>query len=566
MKKARKYLNLFKGVRIPWLLLFILFVTSIVAGRVEVRSVQLTADIIDARHNAIQLDRLLKYLGYLTGVVACSVITTWVGEICYGRINRDVRKKVFGHLLRLPKRFFDVENADEMVSRIIVDAGSSAYYFEILITTFGAVYTAVLVFKNLISYNRVMGLYSLLIIPVSALVACLYGWFTYMSSRKNVNSSAVTTGYLFERTAAFRMIKAFNTQKQELKAGNRMFGKMFEADIYTEMTLGFVQVGIQVIGAISLVVSFVFGAQMVNKGVLTIGELIAFYSLSGSVSVQLINLLLNYGSFRSINGSVKNVAEILAMEEENMDGIKVPDESADLFVKDVSFAYGDNTVLNHVSFSIEHGKTTAIIGTNGAGKSTLFKLLQRIYSPSEGTISFGNTNIDEFSLESWRDQFSVVSQGNEIFSGTIRDNMCYGIKQEISDDRLMEVAESCGMADYIRSLEKGFDSPISVGATNISGGQRQLITIARAILKDSPYLLLDEATKSLDAKSEGIVIKALNALMKGKTTVLIAHNPSAIVNADRVIVMRDGAVEDVGTPDELKERNTYFRVFIGEKL
>lgn len=564
MKKMKRYLNLFHDIRLPWFLLLILFITSIVSGQVEVKSVQITADIIDSYQNTIRADRLLRYLGYLAAIVACGVSTTWIGEICYGRINCDVRKKVFGHMLRLPKKFYDRESADELVSRIIVDAGSSAYYFEILISTFGAVYTAVLVFKNLIGYNKIMGLYSLLIIPVSIGVAVLYGWFTYVSARKGVNSNAVTMGYLFERTSSFRMIKAFNMQKAELASGNKMFYKMFEADMFTEMTLAFVQVGMQVIGAISITISFVFGSQMVSKGVLTIGELVAFYTLSGSVGIQLINLFLNYGSFRSITGSVKNVVDILAQEEESTEGIAVPEEAADISVRNVSFAYEKTPVLKAVSFEIPHNQTTAIIGTNGAGKSTLFKLLERIYEPAEGQICFGDTDIRDFSLQSWRDRFSVVAQGNEIISGTIRENMCYGIEEAISDEQLMETAKKCGIADFIASLEDGLDTRISFDAGNLSGGQRQMITIARAILKNSPYLLLDEATKSLDAESESTVVNALAELMKGKTTVMIAHNPSAVVSADRIIVMRDGTVEDIGTPEELMERNSYYRIFMGE--
>lgn len=564
MKKKLNYMSLFKGIRLPWLLLFILFITSIVAGQVEVKSVQITADIIDSYQNTIRIDRLVRYLVYLAAIVACGVSTTWIGEICYGRINRDVRKKMFGHLLRLPKKFYDRESADELVSRILVDAGSSAYYFEILISTVGAVYTAVIVFKNLIGYNRAMGLYSLLIIPVSIGVAILYGWFTYIAARKGVNSDAVTMGYLFERTSAFRMIKAFNMQKAELLTGDKMFKKMFEADMFTHMTLAFVQVGMQVIGAISITISFIFGSQMVQKGVLTIGELVAFYTLSGSVGVQLINLFLNYGSFRSITGSVKNVVEILALDEESTEGKEVPEEKADIEVRNVSFAYDETPVLNDVSFKIEHNKTTAIIGTNGAGKSTMFKLLERIYEPSDGKIVFGDTDIRVYSLTSWRKCFSIVSQGNEIISGTIRENMCYGTDEVLSDEYLMEVAGKCGIAEFIQSLELGLDTPISFGAANISGGQRQMITIARAIIKNSPYLLLDEATKSLDAESEKLVVNALEELMKGRTTVMIAHNPSAVIHADRIIVMRDGKVEDIGTPDELKGRNEYYRIFMGE--
>lgn len=565
MNQPKRYLNLFKGVSLPWIMLIILFITGMVAGQVEVRSVQITADIIDSYQNTIRADRLVRYLVYLSLTVVCSVITTLVGEVCYGRINKQVRSKAFRHLLRLPRKFYDQESADELVSRVISDAGSSAYYFEILISTFGAVYTAFLVFKNLIAYNKVMGLYSLLIIPVSVVIAMIYGWFTFTAARKGVNSNAVTMGYLFERTAAFKAIKAFNMQDKELASGDKMFKLMFEADMFSEMTLAFVQVGMQLIGSISLIISFVFGAAMVKKGVLTIGELVAFYTLSGSVGIQLINLFLNYGSFRSINGSVKNIVEILALEEENLCGEEIPIEQKDIHVDHVSFSYEQVPVLKDVSFTIPKNRTTAIIGTNGAGKSTVFKLLERMYTPDEGMICYGDRDIQSFSLKDWRDHMAIVSQSTELISGTIRETLCYGINEPVSDERLMEVADLCGIGNYIRSLEQGLDSKISTGSSNLSGGQKQMISIARAILKNSPYLLLDEATGSLDAESESTVVKALETLMEGKTTIMIAHNPSATVKADRLIVMRDGCVEDEGTPEELIERNTYYQLFMGGK-
>lgn len=564
MKTVKKYLNLFHDVRIPWALLVILMITSIIEGQVVVRSVQITADIIDSYQNTIRIERLLRYLGYLAVMVACGVSSGWIGGIAYGKINRGVREKTFRHLLRLPQRFYDQESATEVVSRIIVDSGSSAYYFEILITTFGAVYTAVLVFVKLIQYNRAMGLYSLLIIPVAIGVGWIYGWFTFKAARKSVNSSAETTGYLFERTAAFRMVKAYNMQYAEEKSGLKMFRKMYAADMMSEMALAFVQVGMQIIGCVSIVISFVFGSILVKEELLTIGELVAFYNLSGSVGVQLINLFLNYGSFRSITGSVKNVVEILDMEEESTEGIPVEEETQDIHFEDVSFAYGETPVLKNVSFTIQKQKLTAIIGTNGAGKSTAFKLLQRVYDASEGVITYGDTDIREYALPSWRDHFAVVSQSCDLISGTIRDNLCYGAKDPVSDERLIEIASLCGLKSYLESCEQGLDTVISVGSSNLSGGQKQAMTIARAIVKNSPCLLLDEATKSLDASSEKIAIEALNILMKDRTTVMIAHNPSAVVNADYIIVLQDGEVADMGTPAQLHERCAYYRTFIGE--
>lgn len=563
----KKYVNVLKGVRIPWILIGVMFLVSIFEGQFAVKTVRLTADIIDSARNTIELKQLLRYIGFLCGTVAIGVANTWIGGITYGKIDKEVRKKMLRHILHLPNSFFDQHDGKELSSRIINDCSSASAYFEVLITTFGAIYTAVLAFANLFSYNTKLAACSLLIIPATVVVAIFYGKITYIASKKGVDSSAVTTGYLYERVGALRIIKAYNTQEKELEKSKGMFYKMFQADVLSQMSIAFAQVGMQIINCICIVVAFVFGVKFVKEGLLTIGELIAFYSLSGTVGVQLINLFLNYGGLTSVNGCLREISEILLLEEESEEGRKLEANTADadIIFDNVTFRYGDSDVLKDVNFTINKNQVTAIIGTNGAGKSTLFKLLQRMYNPSEGRITFGGEDISEIALKDWREHLSVVSQSAPLIAGTIRENMCYGAKEEVTDERLTEIAKACGVFDFITSLDKGFDSEISVGSTNLSGGQRQAIAIARALIKNSEFLLLDEATKSLDAANEQIVEKALASLMKDRTTVMIAHNPSAIVNADRIVVIEEGRVSDFGTPDELLERNEYYQSFMGVK-
>lgn len=558
----KKYLNILKGVKIPWVLVCIMFVVTALDGQLAVKTVSLTADIIDAARNTIELNQLLRYVGFLAATVAIGVGMTWLGGVTYGYIDKGVRKKMLRHVLHLPVSYYDTQDGNELSSRILYDCGSASAYFELIVTTFGAVYTAVIVFKHLIEYNTRLGLYSLLVIPVTVVIAIIYGRLTYVAAKKSVDSSAVTTGYLTERVGALRIIKAYNTQKFELNRSIGMFQKMFEAEMLTQMALAFVQVGMQIISCVSIIIAFVFGTKMVKEGLLTIGELIAFYSLSGTVGVQLINLFLAYGGLTSVNGSLRKISEILVLTEEVEDGKSLDDMSGTLVFENVSFGYDNRDVLTDINLSIPKGQVTAIIGTNGAGKSTLFKLLQRMYAPTAGKIIFGGEDIQKFALKDWRDHFAVVSQSAPLIAGTIRENICYGAKEEVSDERLIEVAKACGIYEYINTLEAGFDSEISVGSVNLSGGQRQAIAIARAILKDSEYLLLDEATKSLDAASELIVKRALNSLMKGRTTIMIAHNPSAIENAENIVVMEAGRIVDCGSAEKLLERNIYYQSFV----
>lgn len=207
------------------------------------------------------------------------------------------------------------------------------------------------------------------------------------------------------------------------------------------------------------------------------------------------------------------------------------------------------------------GMATAIIGGNGAGKSTLFKLLTRLYEPKSGAIRFGGDNIADFALTGWRDRFAYVFQKDPLIGGTVRENITYGLDREVSEEELIAAAKKANCYDCIMAKPGGFDEDVGLGGSNFSGGQAQCIYIARAMLRDADYLLLDEATSNLDVVSEAAVTEAMDHLMEGRTTIMIAHNFAATRNADYIIVMKDGTVEAAGTPEELQETNEYYRMF-----
>lgn len=208
------------------------------------------------------------------------------------------------------------------------------------------------------------------------------------------------------------------------------------------------------------------------------------------------------------------------------------------------------------------GMATAIIGGNGAGKSTLFKLLTRLYEPKSGAIRFGGDNIADFALTGWRDRcFAYVFQKDPLIGGTVRENITYSLDREVSEEELIAAAKKANCYDCIMAKPGGFDEDVGLGGSNFSGGQAQCISIARAMLRDADYLLLDEATSNLDVVSEAAVTEAMDHLMEGRTTIMIAHNFAATRNADYIIVMKDGTVEASGTPEELQETNEYYRMF-----
>lgn len=284
--------------------------------------------------------------------------------------------------------------------------------------------------------------------------------------------------------------------------------------------------------------------------------------VTGIVSMQLMQFFMNAGSVFGTFGTMKKITELSEMFSEGKNGDNVPALCADIVLDHVTFGYNDERdVLKDVSVTIPMGRVTAIIGGNGAGKSTIFKLLIRLYEPKNGQVTFNGEDIAHYELTQWRDRFAYVFQKNPLISGTVRENMTYGLEREVTDEELIEVARKANCYDCIMSKPGGFDEDVGLNGSNFSGGQGQCISIARAMLRDADYLLLDEATSNLDVLSEAMVTEALDNLMKNKTTIMIAHNYAATKNADNIIVMRDGGVEASGTPEEMLKTNAYYQLF-----
>ncbi len=285
------------------------------------------------------------------------------------------------------------------------------------------------------------------------------------------------------------------------------------------------------------------------------------------MGVAFTNVINYSGTIRQANGALARVIRTFRLPDESAEeGRQMDEPDEDITFENVSFGYGEEQVLKKISCRIPKHQVTAVIGANGSGKSTLFKLLDRLYDPQEGTIRFGQNDAAGYSLQAWRKTFAMVAQGSPLMEGTIRENICYGCERPVSEEELVKVAKLSRVYDFVRDLPDGFDTRITGGGQNFSGGQRQCIAIARAMMVSPDYLLLDEATSNLDAKSEHAVLEAMNELMKDRTTVIIAHSLAAIRNADYVIVLSDGRVTASGSPVQvLEESNNYLRKVMNRK-
>lgn len=561
MKRIKRYQNIFRGVRIPWVMLAVLLILNIVESHVFLEQTTLTADIIDTSQKAINANQLVRFIVVLLVNSALSISINYINGWTDQKLSYGVRNKLWNKLMHLPTRYYDQESGDTLVSRVTTDSDHSATYFNIAIKFVSTVYAGAVAVRQMYRYSPQLTLYMLIAMPILLTISALVGKLSFTANKKAQAAFADALGYLVERTRNLRLIKAARMEHAEQQAGKKRFDRQFQVSLLSTTVNSLTAALIPIFGGVGIIVSFVMGGRLVQEGVITVGKLVGFYTLSGLLSAHMLTYLQLYTSLKEANGRLDKVAELLETPDEKQEGIEFDVADADLVAENVSFSYSDTPTLNGVNFRIPKGQITAIVGPNGAGKSTLFKLLERMYDPDSGMLRFGEEDIKKYDLSSWRGSFAIVSQDKPLLSGTVRENILYGVRRKVEEDELIRVAKLANIYDFVMATPGGFDAPVGMGGSNFSGGQRQCIAIARAMMRNPDYLLLDEATSNLDAKSEKMVSQALTNLMKGRTTVMIAHNYAATRDATHIVVMNDGKVEAEGSPEEMLASNEYYRTF-----
>ena len=561
MKRIKRYQNIFRGVRIPWVMLAVLLILNIIESHVFLEQTTLTADIIDTSQKAINANQLVRFIVVLLVNSALSISINYINGWTDQKLSYGVRNKLWNKLMHLPTRYYDQESGDTLVSRVTTDSDHSATYFNIAIKFVSTVYASAVAVRQMYRYSPQLTFYMLIAMPILLTISALVGKLSFTANKKAQVAFADALGYLVERTRNLRLIKAARMEHAEQQAGKERFDRQFQVSLLSTTVNSLTAALIPIFSGVGIVVSFVMGGRLVQEGVITVGKLVGFYTLSGLLSIHMLTFLQLYTSLKEANGRLDKVAELLETPDEKQEGIEFDVADADLVAENVSFSYSDAPTLNGVNFRIPKGQITAIVGPNGAGKSTMFKLLERMYDPDIGTLRFGNDDIRKYDLASWRGSFAIVSQDKPLLSGTVRENILYGVRRKVEEEELIHVAKLANIYDFVMATPGGFDAPVGMGGSNFSGGQRQCIAIARAMMRNPDYLLLDEATSNLDAKSEQLVSQALANLMKGRTTVMIAHNYSATRDATHIVVMKDGKVEAEGSPEEMLASNEYYRAF-----
>lgn len=551
----KKSLSIFKHIKLPWGLMITGLIFSLIGSWASLQVADFSGNAVDASGD-IPVSEMTVFILTSLFVVICVVGKLLTGGLACEQINYRLRKVLWRKVIVTKQALFDQDGGESMVSRITTDCDYASKFYNTVSNIVGVVITTGMYLVGLYQINVQMANYVLLFIPASLILGAGYTMLRFLVGVKVQGSLAESTAYLVERTKDLPLIKTSNAQKKEIDEGNRHFKVQYKAQV----RMGYASVVASVIDSLmqmlSIAIPFLVGAYYVEAGVLTIGGLITFNTLFGNIRTVFNSLIVYAGDVKEANGALARITNFFDSEEELLtEGVELSEaDNEDIRINGLRFGYTDQPVIRDLTCSIPKGKITAVIGTNGSGKSTLFKLLTRLYEPQEGTVFFGNTDYSVYSLHSWRQKLCLIAQGSPMMAGTIRENMCYGRKDVVSDSELLEAAKLSHVYDFVKDLPDGFDTVMSAGGGNLSGGQKQCIAIARAMLSKSDYLLLDEATSNMDVKREKNVMEAMERLMASRTTVIIAHSLAAIRNADHVIVIHDGRVEMEGSPSEILSR------------
>lgn len=491
-------------------------------------------------------------------LVLMSSLNERLGDFIASRAGRYLAEKYYRKIFTLPQRYFDSELSGKMVNQLnrgiasIRDFISTATNFIV-----PALLQAIFGIAVLSYFNLTIGLLTLIVFPLYIAISS-YSTKKWgeIQSEKNTHED-VTRGRIQEVIANIKLVKTYNTQQREWQFISNKYttiNRLYDRQSTLYHLLNFVrEFGLEI--AIVVILYLIF--QMTFNGTLSLGEMILIIQLLNQLRWPLYGMSYILEQVQRAEADSKEFFQVLELEGAEIYQTKklgaLVKEPAISF-KNVSFAYESNApVLANINLELNKKQTVALVGHSGAGKTTLINLILKLYEPTDGSLYLSNKSYQKVDHAWVREHMALVFQDNELFSSTIRENVAYGLPAA-SDSQIIAALKQANAYDFVMKFKDGLDAQIGERGVKLSGGQKQRIQIARAILHDKPILILDEATSSLDSKSERLVQDALEKLFKDRLSIIIAHRFSTIQNVDRIVVLDNGTIADVGTPRELAKR------------
>ncbi len=479
------------------------------------------------------------------------------------KILFNIRNELFDHILYLPTKFFDKYHSGELMSRLLNDTEQVQNSIASVIpNTIRDTFTIIGLLAVLYINNWKLAIVATVVFPIAAYPIIHFGKKMKKLGKKRQISIAGLTTLIQESLINIRLIKAFATEKQESEKFEQ------ESDEFLNIKLATIKIDemtsplMEFIGSLGIAFLIWIGGVLVFKNEITVGGFFSFIAALFMMYKPFKTVAKANNQINTSIASVERIFELIDKEQEmKASGKKIFEGVKDnIKFENVSFIYPetDTYALKNINLTVQCKTTVAFVGESGGGKSTILELIPRYYDPIEGRITIDGIDLKEFELKSLRKKIAIVSQKILLFNRTVKENIAYGI-ENLSEEQIIEAAKSAYAHDFITKLKKGYETNLQEQGVILSGGEKQRIAIARAIVKNPDILILDEATSALDSESEYIVQKALKNLMKDRTVLMAAHRIATAISADKIVVVKKGRIVDTGSHSELLERCSYYK-------
>ena len=514
----------------------------------------------------INFTKIGKILLFLLALYICSAIFSYIQGIIMTNISQKLayrlRKEVSKKINKLPMKFYDNKTHGEILSVITNDIDTLSQNLNIEATqVISSVTTIVGILIMMFSIDWIMTLVALLTLPLSIVIIAFIMKKSQGYFKSQQDYLADVNGEVEEMFSNQSVIRVFNAESKMISKFEYDNNKLADVAWKSNFVSGLMHPIMNFVGNLGYVVIAILGSYFAIIGRITVGNIQSFIQYTKNFTNPIAQIAQISNMLQSMVAASERVFEFLDEEEEkekNKEFIPTNKIDGSVEFKNVKFGYNqDKVIINDFSAKVKPGQKIAIVGPTGAGKTTIVKLLMRFYDLNSGEILVDGHNINDYRKEDIRGLFGMVLQDTWLFNGTIMENIRYG-KLEATDDEVIEACKMAHVHHFIQTLPDGYNMMLNEETTNISGGQKQLLTIARAILADPKILILDEATSSVDTRTEILIQKAMDKLMEGRTSFIIAHRLSTIKNADLILVMDSGDIVEQGTHEELLKKNGFY--------